>query len=131
MSMPERDTMHRRNNQVIGLALFLLLVSAPFMGTQAQSTPTQAQTPQKISPTPLPPDIDANDPAIPVWARPATPPAAAKPPATATNPANVPSTQPGKTGEPPLSEGSVGQVTRDQSGQFTIRSIVNEVTLSA
>jgi Ca-activated chloride channel family protein len=135
MSMPERDTMHRRNNQVIGIALFLLLVSTSFLGTQAQPTQTQAQAPQHIQPTPLPPDIDPSDPAIPVWAKPATPPASAKPPATATNPANagnVPSTQPGKTSEPPLSEGAVvGEVTKNSTGGFTYKSIVNEVTLSA
>jgi Ca-activated chloride channel homolog len=127
--------MHRRNNQVVGLFLFLLLVTNPFMGIQAQPNQapgTQAQGTQPVQPTPLPPDVDPNDPAIPVWAKPATPPAAANnagnKPATA---ANVPA-QPGKPPEQPVGEGAiVGEVTKNSSGGFTYKSIVNEVTLSA
>src|SRR5262249_54679006 len=40
-------------------------------------------------------------------------------------------TTPGKTGEQPISEGSVGEVTKNASGGFTYVSMVNEVTLSA
>ncbi|MGC2744180.1 MAG: VWA domain-containing protein, partial [Candidatus Angelobacter sp.] len=44
---------------------------------------------------------------------------------------NVPATQPGKAPEQPISEGSVGEVTKNSSGGFTFVSRVNEVTLSA
>jgi hypothetical protein len=130
--MPERDIMHRRNNQVVGLFLFLLLVTNPFMGIQAQpnqASGAQAQGTQRVQPTSLPPDIDPNDPAIPVWARPVgVANNAGKPPATA---ANVPA-QPGKQPDQPVNEGAiVGEVTKNSSGGFTYKSIVNEVTLSA
>jgi Ca-activated chloride channel homolog len=125
--------MHRRNNQVVGTLLFLLLVTSPFMGLQAQPNQApgaQAQGTQHIQPTPLPPDVDPNDPAIPVWARPATPPAAANAAKPATG-ANVPA-QPGKPSDQSLPEGAiVGEVTKNSSGGFTYKSIVNEVTLSA
>jgi Ca-activated chloride channel family protein len=124
--------MHRRNNQVVGLFLFLLLVTNPFMGIQAQpnqASGAQAQGTQRVQPTSLPPDIDPNDPAIPVWARPVgVANNAGKPPATA---ANVPA-QPGKQPDQPVNEGAiVGEVTKNSSGGFTYKSIVNEVTLSA
>jgi Ca-activated chloride channel family protein len=128
--MPELDIMHRRNKQVVGLLSFLLLATASFWGTQGQSNQAPAQQNQRIQPTPLPSDVDPNDPAVPMWARPATTastPSTAKP---ATG-ANVPATQPGKAPEQPISEASVGEVTKNASGGFTYVSRVNEVTLSA
>src|SRR5262249_48169602 len=126
--MPELDTMHLRNKRLVGILLFSLLVPAVVSGSQAQSS--QPQSPsgtQPVQATPLPPDVDPNDPALPVWAKPATPaPSAAKPAPTA----NVPST-PGKAPDQTISEGSVGEVTKNASGGFTYISKVNEVTLSA
>ncbi|HEU4415186.1 MAG TPA: VWA domain-containing protein, partial [Candidatus Angelobacter sp.] len=119
--------MHLRNEQVIGTLLFLLLATTPFWGNQAQPSQAAAQSNQRVEPTPLPSDVDPNDPAIPVWARPAISATATKPAETA----NTPAKQPGKTGQSPLSEEPIGVVTKDQGGQFIIRSQVNEVTLAA
>jgi Ca-activated chloride channel family protein len=124
--------MHLRNKQVIGILSFLLLAVTPFWGMQAQPSQGPGQQSQHIQPTPLPPDVDPNDPALPVWAKPATP--APNPAATAAKPAtsgNVPPTQPGKQPEQPISEASVGEVTKDAGGGFRYISRVNEVTLSA
>src|SRR5947209_8276231 len=132
--MPELDTMHRRNNQVVGALVFLLLVTASLMG-QAQPSQTQSQGTQSIQPTPLPSDVDPKDPAVPVWVpRPAAPPPSANntaKPGTSTATGKTPS-QPGKAPDQPISEGAiVGQVTKDAGGGFVYTSIVNEVTLSA
>ncbi|MGC2697845.1 MAG: VWA domain-containing protein, partial [Candidatus Angelobacter sp.] len=118
--------MHLRNKQVIGLLTFLLLAITSFMG-MAQSNQAPAQESQRVQPTALPPDVDPNDPAIPVWARPAVPATPAKPTTTT----NVPPNQPGKPTDQPVSEGSVGEVTKNASGGFTYISRVNEVTLAA
>ena len=117
--------MHLRNKRVVGVLSFLLLVSGSFIGTQAQSSQPQQQS---VQATPLPPDVDPNDPALPVWAKPATPPPSASKPATA---GNVPANPSGKAPDQPISEGSVGEVTKNSSGGFTYVSRVNEVTLSA
>ncbi len=117
--------MHLRNKRVVGVLSFLLLVSGSFIGTQAQSSQPQQQS---VQATPLPPDVDPNDPALPVWAKPATPPPSASKPATA---GNVPANPAGKAPDQPISEGSVGEVTKNSSGGFTYVSRVNEVTLSA
>jgi VWFA-related protein len=116
--------MHLRNKRVIGVLSFLLLVSPLFLRAQAQTSQPQSQAPSSVQATPLPPDVDPNDPALPVWARPATPP---KPAANA----NVPANQPSKAPQQPISEGSVGEVTKNAKGEFTYTSLVNEVTLSA
>src|SRR5438270_1759744 len=130
--MPERDIMHLRNKPVAGALLFLLLVTTSLMGNQAQPNQAQAQGTQHVQPTPLPPDVDPNDPAVPAWVpRPATLPSSASNAAKPSTNANVPATQPGKVPEQPISEGSVGEVTKNASGGFTYKSIVNEVTLSA
>ena len=120
--------MHLRNKQVIGILSFLLLATTPFLGNQAQPSPAAAQNNQRVEPTALPPDVDPNDPAIPVWARPAVSATPTKPAAVA---ANTPANQPGKTNQSPLSEQPIGVVTKDTGGQFIIRSQVNEVTLAA
>lgn len=126
MSMPERDTMRRRNNQwVAGTLLFVLMGASSFLGTQSQPSQPQ-QSPQRIQSTPLPSDIDPSDPALPVWVKPSATSTAAKP----ATPGNVPPNQP-QPAQPPISEGSVGVVTKDSKGGFTFVSQVNEVTLSA
>ena len=125
--MPERDTMRLRNKRVVCTISFVLLGATSFWGTQGQ-TSQPAQNQQRVQPTPIPSDIDPSDPALPVWAKPATPPPGAA--NVSKPPANVPSgTQPGQsTGSVPGSE--VGQVTKS-GGQYTFRQQVNEVTLSA
>lgn len=119
--------MHRRNELVVGVLSFLLLGSA-LVAAQTQPSQPQSQSgPQTVQATPLPPDVDPNDPALPVWARPATPPpSASKPAATA----NVPTT-PGKTSQPAIDDGAVGEVTKNSAGGFVYKQLVNEVTLSA
>jgi Ca-activated chloride channel homolog len=98
--------------------------------TQPNQPATQAQGPQTVQPTPLPADVDPNDPAIPAWVpKPAKPAAAAN---NAKTPGNIPSTQPGKPAEQPITEAPVvGEVTQSASGVFGYRQVVNEVTLSA
>jgi VWFA-related protein len=120
--------MHLRNKRVIGVLGFLLFTSTSFVwAQQSQASQPQSQSPTNVQATPLPPDIDPNDPALPTWARPATPPPSANKPAAT---ANIPAT-PGKAPQQPLSEGSVGEVTKNARGEFTYTSLVNEVTLSA
>src|SRR6478609_2796878 len=123
MSMPERDTMRLRNKRVVGTIFFVLLGATSFWA--AQSQPGQPQNQQRIQATPLPADIDPSDPALPVWAKPATPPATASATPKPATPGSVPANQ------QPLEEGSVGVVTKDSKGGFTFISQVNEVTLSA
>jgi Ca-activated chloride channel family protein len=122
MSMPERDTMLLRNNRAFGILVISLACASPFWGAQAPSAPTQ-QGPQQVQPTPLPSDIDPSDPALPVWARPATPaPSAA-------NKSNTPTTgTPESLANKPIVGSEVGEVTKSGNG-FVYRSQVNEVTL--
>jgi Ca-activated chloride channel homolog len=110
--------MRLRNKQVIGTMLFMLLGATSFWGTQGQTAPPQ-QNQQRVQATPIPPDIDPSDPALPAWAKPSAPVPGATSASKPTTPTNVPS-----------GEGAVGTVTRN-GNQFTIRSQVNEVTLSA
>src|SRR5579871_4111223 len=123
MSMPERDTMRLRNKKLFGTIFFVLLGATSFWGTQGPTT-TPQQNQQHVQATPLPPDIDPSDPALPAWVpKPAAATTTAKPTAT---PANVPPGQ--QTGQIPGSE--VGAVTKN-GDRYTFRSQVNEVTLSA
>jgi Ca-activated chloride channel homolog len=105
----------------------MLLVAASSMVGQTQPNPSQAQGTQTVQPSPLPPDVDPNDPAVPTWVpKPAKP----APAANNTKPANNPPTT--TPGEQPIVEAPVvGEVTKNASGGFTYKSIVNEVTLSA
>jgi Ca-activated chloride channel family protein len=126
MSMPERDTMRLRNKRVFSIFCFMLLGATSFWGAQGPTT-QPAQNQQRVQPTPIPSDIDPSDPALPVWAKPATPApgTAASKPAT---PANVPSgTRPG---EAQTGNNEVGAVTKS-GDRYIFRSQVNEVTLSA
>jgi len=127
MSMPERDTMRLRNKRVIGTLSFVLLGASSFWGTQGPATQPQ-QNQQRIQATPVPSDIDPSDPALPVWAKPATPPPTAA--NTKPTPTNVPPSgqQPGQTQQP--GNDTVGAVTRS-GDRYVFRSQVNEVTLSA
>jgi VWFA-related protein len=126
--------MHLHNKPAAWAFLCLLLVPSSLLVSQTQPNQapaaSQAQETQHIQPTPLPPDIDPNDPAVPVWVpKPAAPANASNKPAT---PAKTPSTQPGKVNDEAIAEVPVvGEVTKDAGGKFTYRSIVNEVTLSA
>jgi Ca-activated chloride channel homolog len=131
MYMPERDIMRLRNKQIIGTIIFVLLGATSFWGTQGPAAQPQ-QNQQRVQATPIPSDIDPSDPALPVWAKPATPvPGTAKTSKPAT-PGNVPSTkqQPGQqpVEEQPLVGGGLGEVTRS-GGQYVFRSQVNEVVL--
>jgi Ca-activated chloride channel homolog len=122
MSMPERDTMRLRNKKFFGTIFFVLLGATSLWGTQGQ-TVTPQQNQQRVQATPLPPDIDPSDPALPAWVPKPAAATAAKPTPTPTN------AQPGQqTGQIPGSE--VGAVTRS-GDRYTFRSQVNEVTLSA
>src|SRR5580765_4792014 len=127
MSMPERDTMRLRNKWVVGTLSFVLMGASSFWGTQSPTTQPQ-QNQQRIQATPVPSDIDPSDPALPVWAKPATPPPTAA--NTKPTPANVPPSgqQPGQTQQP--GNDTVGAVTRS-GDRYVFRSQVNEVTLSA
>ena len=120
--MPERDTMRLRNKKFFGTIFFVLLGATSLWGTQGQ-TVTPQQNQQRVQATPLPPDIDPSDPALPAWVPKPAAATAAKPTPTPTN------AQPGQqTGQIPGSE--VGAVTRS-GDRYTFRSQVNEVTLSA
>ena len=121
MSMPERDTMRLRNKKLFGIIFFVLLGATSFWGTQGPTT-TPQQNQQRVQATPLPPDIDPSDPALPAWV-PKPAPTAAKPAATPTN--VQPGLEPG-----PLPGTEVGAVTKN-GDRYTFRSQVNEVTLSA
>jgi Ca-activated chloride channel homolog len=88
------------------------------MQGQAQNQPAPGPQP-KFQPSTLPPDIEATDPAVPLWMHRAPAPAAAARPAE--TPASVP--------KYPQS-GRVGEVTRSGSG-FTLRVQSEEVSLPA
>src|SRR6185312_7222862 len=128
MFTPRRDTMHLRNKTAVRVlfAFWLLAFAATLL---AHSQQPASSGPTKVQATPVPSDVDPNDPAVPVWARPAVPVTPAQPPATA---GNTPSkTQPG-TLPPDLQHegGVVGQVTKGDKG-FVYRQQVEEVTLHA
>ncbi|MBZ5494303.1 MAG: VWA domain-containing protein [Acidobacteriia bacterium] len=113
--------MRLRNKKLFGIIFFVLLGATSFWGTQGPTT-TPQQNQQRVQATPLPPDIDPSDPALPAWV-PKPAPTAAKPAATPTN--VQPGLEPG-----PLPGTEVGAVTKN-GDRYTFRSQVNEVTLSA
>lgn len=120
--------MHLRNKTAIRV-LFAFWLLAFATTVLAHSQQPASSGPTKVQATPVPSDVDPNDPAVPVWARPAVPVTPAQPPATA---GNAPSkTQPG-TLPPDLQHegGVVGQVTKGDKG-FVYRQQVEEVTLHA
>lgn len=133
MFLPKRDIMHLRNKTATWVLFSLLLSASIFCWSQSQ--PSQSGQAGAVQPTPLPQDIDPNDPAVPVWMRPATAPPATKANTPATTPesgapatgaaagANVPAGQP--------KPGSVPQVAKGGNNQFVIRTQVQNVTLPA
>ena len=103
----------------------MLLGATSFWGTQGPTT-TPQQNQQRVQATPIPPDIDPSDPALPSWAKPAPP---APGTATASKPTTPPNVPPGQqSGQ--ISGSEVGTVTKN-GDRYTFRSQVNEVTLSA
>jgi Ca-activated chloride channel family protein len=131
MYMPERDIMRLRNKQIVGMITFVLLGVTSFWGSQGPATQPQ-QNQQRVQATPIPSDVDPSDPALPVWAKPATPLPGAANTSRPVTPGNVPATkqQPGqqRPEEQPLVGGQMGEVTRS-GGQYVFRSQVNEVVL--
>jgi Ca-activated chloride channel family protein len=115
--------MHLRNKQVIVTVVFLLLGATSLWATQGQTTQPQ-QNQQRVQPTPIPSDIDPSDPALPSWAKPATPAPGAANVSKPVTPS--PSQPPGQ--QQPLPGSQVGQVTNN-GGQYVYRSQVNEVIL--
>ena len=102
--------MHLREINVWRMIAFASLLLA--IALHAQNQQQGQTTRQPIQPTPLPADIDPNDPALPVWMKP-----------EASRPAS------GTAREPAESEG-VGQVTKSGGG-FVFKTQVDEVTLHA
>jgi len=123
--------MRLRNKQIVGSIIFVLLGATSFWGTQGPAVQPQ-QNQQRVQATPVPSDIDPSDPALPVWAKPATPPPSTANTSKPATPGNVPSTkqQPGQqpVEEQPLVGGELGQVTKS-GGQYVFKSQVNEVVL--
>ena len=126
--------MHLRNKPAAAawaVLCMLLVITSSLVGQSQPSQPQQAQGSQNIQPTPLPPDVDPNDPALPTWVPKPARPAAANTAKPATN-GNVPGTQPARPGDQGVSETPiVGEVTKGANGVFGYRQVVNEVTLSA
>lgn len=120
--------MHLRNKTAVRV-LFAFWLLAFATTVLAHSQQPASSGPTKVQATPVPSDVDPNDPAVPVWARPAVPVTPAQPPATA---GNTPSKTPPGTLPPDLQHegGVVGQVTKGDKG-FVYRQQVEEVTLHA
>jgi Ca-activated chloride channel homolog len=122
--------MHLRNKTVVGVVSGSLLAVGFFLRA---NDPVQAQdkdkdNQRKVQATPLPADVDPNDPALPVWMRPGSPHAtASSTPAPA--PANVPPGQQPQQPQP-ADQSKAGEVTRSGTG-FRIRVQSDEVTLQA
>jgi len=122
--------MHLRNKTALWVLACILLAGSLFSWAQIpQNRGTQSST-QNVQPTPLPSDVDPNDPALPVWMRPATAPAPKtnnQPPSgTAANVppnGNVPPNQTQQTG-------TTEQVTKGKVGVI-FRAKVENVTLAA
>lgn len=138
--------MHLRNNTVVGPRLrFSIFVSFVLIGAclsgpsrllaqqpaTPQSTGQPAQT--QLHPTPLPQDIDPNDPALPLWMRPATAHAAASNTPAPSAKANVPPGQQPQVGQQPApgqQQPNAPGVTKS-GDRFSIRVQAEEVTLQA
>jgi len=131
--------MHLRNKSAVGLLVASYVLGSACLWAQTpqanSAAPTQSQSSASQAPlTPLPSDFDSSDPAVPVWARratPATPSNAA--PSGSTSAANVPSGTKTTPTLPDLSPNvdTTNQVTTDAKGGFRFVSRVNEVTLTA
>lgn len=125
--------MHLRNKAAVGVTLCLVSVGVLIGATAwvgAQENAAAPPSAHKVVPTPLPSDVDANDPAIPVWMRPAPSASAASTPAPS-KPGNVPPGQPAPGQQPPAGQTpGVGEVTKS-GDRFVYRQQVDEVTLQA
>lgn len=131
MFTQKRDIMQLRNSSWFGLLIFIFFgaLSASWAQTPAPSSQPQSQT-QKVQPTPLPPDVDPSDPALPVWARPATPPPSKNTGTEAEG--NVPANNKPGTLPPDLQRepSQLGQVQRTDKG-FVLKVETQEITLRA
>lgn len=120
--------MHLRNKTATWIFISLLLCTISCWAQQNQGT--QPKQPAGVQATPLPSDVDATDPALPVWARPATPPPAANtnnPPTKGTAP--TAGNTAGNTNVPQGQQsGPTGQVVKGDNG-FILRTNVQNVTL--
>jgi VWFA-related protein len=120
--------MHLRSKAVAGVVSSSLLIALCLLPGRS---PLHAQdTPRQVQATPLPKDVDPNDPALPVWMRPAGTRSAAAPPSSTPTP-KAPATNP--SGEPPSPSAAdigIGEVKK-QDGKFVYRKQVDEVTLQA
>ena len=116
----------RLHNKPVFTVLFclycVLLMGSVLAQPQAQPQPQQKQT---VQPTPLPPDIDGNDPALPVWMRPANPTPSSKTPSTTSSAAKQP---PVNEEIVPGTPGQMGTVTKE-GDRFKIHSLVQNVIL--
>ena len=115
--------MHLRNKTILGVLICILLAGSFFSWAQTRQSQGSQSNAQNVQPSPLPSDIDPNDPALPVWMRPANAAPAPKPSNTPSSgtAANVPPNQQQQTG-------STGQVTKGKEG-FLFRAKVENVTL--
>lgn len=112
----------RLHNRAILSVLFFLLCCVLLSGSTFAQSQSSGQQSQTVQPTPLPPDVDPSDPALPAWLRPATPPKTAK-------------TASGANAQPvvdedivPTGQSRVGEVTKGNKG-FLMKSVVENVTL--
>src|SRR5215510_690163 len=109
MYTPKRDTMRLRSKSVIAVVSSPLLIALCFAPAhywlQAQDAARQIQA------TPLPKDVDPNDPALPVWMRPASTRAAATPSSTPAPKAQPPAAPTGQQA-PPAETGDIGEVRK-------------------
>lgn len=127
MFISKRDIMHLRNSSGFRVLIVFLIGTLSASWAQTPATPSQ---PQKVQPTPLPPDVDPSDPALPVWARPATPAPAksASPEAEGNVPANkTPGALPPDLEREPSDVGKV----QEQQGRYVYRIQTQEITLRA
>ena len=110
--------MHLRNKPVVWVGFCLVFAIASFSQAQTQQGSQGQQDQQHVQATPLPSDVDPNDPALPTWLRPATQPSSG---------ANATPNQTPGAGQ----TGHAGQVTTGKNGEFTFTKNVEEVTLHA
>ncbi|MFI5103601.1 MAG: VWA domain-containing protein, partial [Terriglobales bacterium] len=117
--------MPRHNKQpAVALCISWLLMAALMAGQNPASVQPASQSPaqnvpQQVQATPVPPDVDPADPALPLWARSKAP--------TGTNP-SIPPMATASPAPGPLPE--TGEVKRSGGG-FVIGVRVDEVTLQA
>jgi len=112
--------LHNRANLPV---LFLLLGCILLTGSTFAQSAGSGQQSQTVQPTPLPPDVDPSDPALPVWLRPATQPAK-----TASSSSGA-GTQPTVNEDiVPSGQSRIGEVTKGDKG-FLMKAVVENVTL--